>query len=537
MAGRFIGWIRCLPVKRLAAVLAIVVLCYVVAGSPPPSVNEPHYLGKARHYWNPEWCKGDFFLESADAHEVFYWTFGWLTQYFTLSQTAWIGRLTVWTLFAIAWTSLVRRFTIAHWPSVVSAAILMPLIHFGHLSGEWLIGGVEAKGFAWAFVFFGVTKVVERKWWCVWPLLGIASSFHILVGGWAVVACLIAWCFRRKEEQLSFTELAVWLVIGGSLALPGLVPAIQLTAQSTAEDIREANLTYTFRRLSHHLVFYRFAQWNPLHPDFNVTRPTSFAIVVLGWFMLGTWQPNSDRLARLRAVVNGSLLIAAAGIAMDFLLGPFPATRAGIMRYYWFRLSDVLVPSGIAVTLLTGFSLSQTRQRAIVAACLIAAIVGMYSMSHSHGMSARSTALQQQSWRGVLKDSEAGEIDNAWGDACEWIRNDPAMTEDSVFLTPTRQQTFKWYAHRPDAVTWKDVPQDAAGLNAWWERRRQVYLLGEWPWQDLEAWANIRATTGVTHVIWPLSASSSRQPVPDGVEQVYRNDLFRVFKLPENPVR
>ena len=45
-----------------------------------PEVNEPHYLSKARHYWDAGWCANDFFCNSADAHQVFYWTVGWLSR-------------------------------------------------------------------------------------------------------------------------------------------------------------------------------------------------------------------------------------------------------------------------------------------------------------------------------------------------------------------------------------------------------------------------------------------------------------------------
>ena len=67
-------------------------LFFVYTASDVPAVNEAHYLTKAKHYWNPQWCQRDLFLASADAHVVFYWSVGWLTRYFTLPQSAWIGR-------------------------------------------------------------------------------------------------------------------------------------------------------------------------------------------------------------------------------------------------------------------------------------------------------------------------------------------------------------------------------------------------------------------------------------------------------------
>ena len=47
----------------------------------------------AEAFWNPEWCKGDLFLESTDTQVVFIWLFGWLTRWLSLSATAWVGRI------------------------------------------------------------------------------------------------------------------------------------------------------------------------------------------------------------------------------------------------------------------------------------------------------------------------------------------------------------------------------------------------------------------------------------------------------------
>jgi hypothetical protein len=51
-----------------AAAVAVSFLVYAAIAAPLPALNEPHYLAKAKHFWNPAWCAGDLFLESANAH-------------------------------------------------------------------------------------------------------------------------------------------------------------------------------------------------------------------------------------------------------------------------------------------------------------------------------------------------------------------------------------------------------------------------------------------------------------------------------------
>ena len=89
-------------------VALIVLLFWLQAGAPPPDVNEAHYLAKAKHYWNPDWCRGDTFLESADAHWLFYVTLGQLTRWFDLPTAAWIGRFGIWVFAAWSWRRMCR---------------------------------------------------------------------------------------------------------------------------------------------------------------------------------------------------------------------------------------------------------------------------------------------------------------------------------------------------------------------------------------------------------------------------------------------
>ena len=77
-------------VWRYLEMVLIFISFALLAGQLPPDVNESHYLTKAKHYWDPDWCPGDIFLGSSFAHWIFYVTTGWLTKLFSLSVVAWI---------------------------------------------------------------------------------------------------------------------------------------------------------------------------------------------------------------------------------------------------------------------------------------------------------------------------------------------------------------------------------------------------------------------------------------------------------------
>ncbi|MDP6717644.1 MAG: hypothetical protein QGF59_03275, partial [Pirellulaceae bacterium] len=138
-----------LPGHRQAAieVFLLVGLMFLIAGGIPPGVNEAHYLAKAKHYWLPSWCPSDLFLQSVDAHLIFYWTIGWLTLFLPLWAVAWIGRFVTWFLLAWSWRRLSERIVPGNWWALLTLGLYACFLSCGHLAGEWVFGGVEAKGF------------------------------------------------------------------------------------------------------------------------------------------------------------------------------------------------------------------------------------------------------------------------------------------------------------------------------------------------------------------------------------------------------
>jgi hypothetical protein len=97
------------------------------------------------------------------------------------------------------------------------------------MAGEWVVGDVEAKGIAYVFVFLGLEALLRQRHGWVFPLMGAAAAFHVIVGGWAVVAAGIAWLVLWKSDRrnsvASLSSLPPSVMLGFVLSLPGLLPA------------------------------------------------------------------------------------------------------------------------------------------------------------------------------------------------------------------------------------------------------------------------------------------------------------------------
>jgi hypothetical protein len=457
-------------------VLLIVSFCYSLAASPPPGVGESHYLAKAKHYWNPAWCEGDLFLESADAHQIFYWTFGWVTRFASLSTTAWIGRFVTWGLLAWSWQRLSTAIVPRAFVSVISAGLMLALLRWFHMAGEWIVGGVEAKGFAYVFVLLALEAVVRQRWNRAWLCVGAASAFHVLVGGWTGIALGFAWLAAGSDR---YPLVKMWpAVLGGALiSLAGVIPALALTRGFDPQIVAEANRIYVFERLGHHLVFHRFQH----------VYMARQAVLLLAWMALA-WQLRANlALRRLNLVVAGAVVIAACGILIDqVLLAGFYNVdlTAKLLRYYWFRLSDALLPIGVALSLVVWARLWVIRRPAVArltyGALLLAALLNIAAACYERGQQydlpggfEQAHPLLSATGEPVIPAADRANQFEHWRDVTRWIAaNTPSAAR---FLTPRRQQTFKWYAGRSEVVTWKDVPQDAAVIVAWHDTLHEIF--------------------------------------------------------------
>ncbi|HYO23884.1 MAG TPA: hypothetical protein VEQ85_02960, partial [Lacipirellulaceae bacterium] len=349
----------------------ILLLCFVAGGAPAPHVNETHYLAKAKHYWNPLYCPGDLFLDSADAHLVFYWTLGWLTKYCSLSAVAWIGRLAGWFLIAAGWLSLSRAILPRRWAAPAAALVWMVLLDKCDFSGEWVIGGLHGKGgveskvFAYGCLMFGLAALARGRWTAPWIWFGAASALHALVGGWAVLAAGGVALTEPRPSRPRITVLLPGLVLGGLLALPGLLPALALDRGASASAAGEAARIYVFERLPHHL-----APASLPTAEF-LSRSLRFGLLVLAFAWLARWAggarrpvrpgtmlaadgapahaPDLDALDRIIRFAAFALVGSCLGLAINIAGGRFPDAAAPLLRYYWFRQADVMTPLAVAL--------------------------------------------------------------------------------------------------------------------------------------------------------------------------------------------
>jgi hypothetical protein len=441
---------KCL--RRLTEWLLVTAIFAAAGAWPTPDTNEAHYLARARHAADPAWAAGDFFLETPEAHGLFARALGPLTTWLSLDATAWVGRLAGWGLLALGFMHAARSLLPAATARILAAAMFSLALRHTTAAGEWLIGGCEAKVFAWAGVLWAAGDIARGQWGRAWAALGAATAVHPVVGGWGMGAAAAAWIAVGGPVGIG------WLLTGIALAAVGVVPVLQLTGAADAAVRAEAARIYVVDRLSHHLLPRSFA-------DGMISR---HVLAILVWWLVSRHLPASAERRRLDVFTGAAVGISLVGLLVS-LCEPFaPAFTYGLLRFYWFRLADGLVPLSLALAIAAWMNPPQPRPHG-PPPFMRWAVVALLCLDLAH--ESRHWPLPGR--EPLLARSDRFMQGASWRDICGWVRDQTPA--DARFLVPRMAGSFVWRTGRREVVCWKNIPQGPQSLVDWRQRIVDCY--------------------------------------------------------------
>ena len=545
--------------------VCIVFLLYSFCRVPIPGVNEPHYLCKARAFYDSQWCASDHFLQSSNAHCVFFALVGAATQVLPLAVVAIVGRVISLTLFGVAWAALGRRLSLSSFAIVLSACCFCCIAMTGNFSGEWVVGGLEGKvpayGFALLAISFwldGLRSDSRRRYVMSGACAGLSVAFHPVVGLWFCIGMALSEVFLflflfpgARPDDVRTLAVTAWVQNGLSfsatafiVSLPGLLPALLLlmSGDVAADEVDRANYIQVFWRLAHHLDPATFPRRAWLHTLILA------GVCIAGCVGLRQSQSQSLRSVGWRpwlSLLMASAAFAGAGVAAGWHSGPaidmpdWP-WRAVVLKFYPFRLFDALLPVTTALVLAglvdvavrrraerreveqclpVGSENDGLRQReittpggaAIICVCVVAALALWQRPSAPGGYSPRQFA--------------------DWQTACDWIRQNTPT--DSQVFTPRESFAFKWFAERAEYVCIKDCPQDAKGILEWNQR---LWKIHDWSKDSFQNGRFDDADLGRLQNLTGCSFVLTRRLGPFESTPVFRNDTWRVYAIIDDDI-
>ncbi|MDG2206603.1 MAG: hypothetical protein P8K78_01745, partial [Pirellulales bacterium] len=432
----------------------------------------------------------------------------------------WIGRIFTCGVLALGWVRLARAVAPKPGMAVISAVTMLGLSSFFQLSGEWVVGGFEGKGLAYGFIFLALADLAKNRWNRAWILLGIASIWHVVVGGWACVAATIGWFLlgSRSDRPTLRSQIGA-IVLGFFISLLGLLPGIQLGGEATREQLGQAAAIQVFSRLPHHLDPQHFL----ISTSFPYLTPAAirFLLLVGLWVLLATRLKANAAAHRFNLFTAGTLAIAMIGLLISLTTRADPLLSARLLQFYWFRLADVMVPAACGLSLVCYLTATGAlRHRVLRTGVLLGTLIILCVPLSAHHRAAGIPPADRKFTRYPASYQD-------WRAACHQARR--LTPSDALFLTPKYNHTFKWYAGRGEVATWKEMPQDAPSVLEWNDRLARLYPNGPYGAVPLAA----RSATAIRNLGnrygagYVLTLANPHLALP----LLYHNESFAIYRI------
>ncbi|WP_152532055.1 hypothetical protein [Leptolyngbya sp. Heron Island J] len=422
-------------------------------------VNEIHHLPLSRHFAEPTWLAQDIYYSEPPGYRVlFQILFGHLTTTVGFLATSIIGRILGYLSVAIGLWALARRLGIGLLTLLVAIGLFVYVRRpQGVMAGEWLLGGIEPKVFAYSALFMALSAMVAARYLWMTAWLGLAASFHALVGGWASIAVLLWLMWRRSDVLLDGRRWLAAIAIYGLTGVFALSAVLtQLLSPVEASSISPAYI-YSFLRNPHHV--------NPLAWPMDEWWLLLAYLLVFGScaFYLLRAVPQDSKAAELTrhrtdffCYVLCTLILFGAGILIA------PLDRNGqILQYYPFRVGDLMLALGAAIFLALTLEklLWQHRRGAIAITLIILTAFGAEAVRfYSKGMELRMFPI------------EANGVNAEMVPLADWLKQNVPDGE-IVISSPVKAAALPWLSDHPSVAKFRFVPSaSSADVEDWYER-------------------------------------------------------------------
>jgi hypothetical protein len=417
--------------------------------------NELDVLPSAKQFFDSSWLPNDWYLNlDIGYRQVFNYFFGLLVNWLGFLNGAYIGRLIVYLLLAFALFIFFRAINLRF-----SLGLIVVVVFLGNqslIAGEWIAGGADPKTLAYAFALLSFALFYKKKYLIGFAFAGAALSFHVLIGIYALFCTIVAILLThgsRRQNWMALVRQSWPLFITGFF---GFLAIFQQLLPQGEIDASKAWKIYVEFRVPHHVLP---SAWQG---DLWVNELILATCLFLSIYLI---------------IKKGSLKFTAAyalGCVSLFTIGLviFAIGQTSLLRFYWFRYPDVMIPflSALLVALvlnqLTYINLADypRMQKYLYWAqsllsrglpllfALVAFLLTIQSMRF----------LQGKYQRGLHRQSSENQI------ASEWIKDN--TPSEAVFLIDPLMNEFYTYANRARFVSFNHSPQSAADVLEWFER-------------------------------------------------------------------
>ncbi|BCL34162.1 hypothetical protein NSMS1_06090 [Nostoc sp. MS1] len=420
--------------------------------------NEVDVLPLAKQYVEPTWIPGDWYLNQSPSYRVLFQSlFGRLIVSWGFLTTSIVGRLICYGLVAWGLVLIARQIGL-HLVALLLALPLFLTDNQGAIAGEWLVGGFETKAVAYGLVMLAIALLLKRRYSLMALLLGLATSFHVLVGGYTFLTAIGWFCVRYKTRFPRMKEWG-WMLLmyftGSIFVLPAVIQQL-LTPKPTGN--LASSYIYVFLRLPHHLnPQHWYKVWWLMLIGYLLILPISVAFICL-------YRPSKERSTQRNACIEllEFTLISLIPFVLGLAIAPFDS-QGRFLQYYPFRLGDIMLPLFTCLLFTRAvqhFFTVKTKQKEFFIICCLLLSINVVSLSLP--LPTHINYVKQFPSKLTEETPESQDI-------YAWVKNNTAK-DATVISSPVDLLNFTWLAERPIIAKWKFLPQTASGIQEWYAR-------------------------------------------------------------------
>jgi hypothetical protein len=447
--------------------------------------NEANMLPFARQHIDPSWIAQDWYLNQPPGYRVpFINVFGRMAAAWGFLATSILGRLLCYTFIASALVNLSRKLKLST-PLLLLAIALFLYVNTGTSGAagdqgaaarEWLVGGVEPKMVTYGLILYAIGCLLSDRLLPAALLLGFATTFHTLVGGWAFL-CSLAWLVLLRRGLLfgNLRRFGLFFVLYVAASLFAIQPILEQIATPKSAGRFPPSFIYVYLRTPHHL--------NPLAWEAGWWLKPVILLLILGLsiYVLQRYAKKADpsasqpHLARVRLATF--TLVSLIPYAIGLIIAPFDQ-QGKLLQYYLFRFGDLMLPLNtcllFACALEQSFSEGRSR-KTLTSVCFT--LLSLTCALQAVTFSAQAFSLQDF-------PHDPQEIDAEGKEMTSWIRLHTPKT--AIFVSPPVDlASFSWLSERATVAKFKLVPPTAAGVAVWLERLTDLSGKVD-PWTEIK---------------------------------------------------
>jgi hypothetical protein len=422
--------------------------------------NEYDVLPYARQFIEKDWLLNDWFLNLKISYRyLFNLIFGPIISLLGFEYGTPVLRSLAYLFIAVSMHRFFRTLTIRF--SLEVLILYYFLQHQSVVAGEWMVGGVETKAISYAFVLLSLSALLNKRYKISFAFSGLAFSFHALVGLYAVLCTIFALLLNGKTYQFEIKEIIRKSWLFPLTGMFGIYTCLAQLLQRVEVDTIQVSDIYVRYRAPHHLL----PNWGGIGWKIEIIIS---AVLFLFLYVFG--RTRKSRFIAAYALSSIGFFVIGIGI---YLTG-----YIHMLKYYWFRFADVMVP-------FVGASMVAMIIEKIASGCSPIRAVSLRSLARFNLVLSRAipfllgvaaifvifnSTLQIESR--LTKNGFRARTRGDYSEMFKWI-NQNTSSEDIFLIDPTIMG-FYVGAQRAEFVSFHHFPQSETDIKEWYKRIKLI---------------------------------------------------------------